>query len=69
MKLISEVLKYEYETKAERRQHVVEMEKQGYKILEENVGLDLTGYEHIFCKFTIERKGYKGNPIINGSIK
>ncbi|MED3792395.1 hypothetical protein P4571_08060 [Niallia alba] len=69
MKLITEVLKYEYKTKAERSQHRDKMEKQGYKILEENTGLDLTGHEHIFCKYTIEREGYKGNPIIKGSIK
>ncbi|PLR99592.1 hypothetical protein [Bacillus sp. T33-2] len=69
MKIVSEILTYEYQTKEERRQHREEMEKQGYKILEELVSLDFTGHEHILCKYIINRKGYKGNSIIKGSIK
>ncbi|MCZ0872753.1 hypothetical protein [Peribacillus sp. AS_2] len=69
MKLIEEILTFEYETKAERREHRVEMERQGYKILEENITLDLTGHEHILCKYTIKREGYKGSPLSEGSIK
>ncbi|MGG3987456.1 hypothetical protein [Bacillus smithii] len=69
MKLIKEILTYEYETKEERRKHSTEMQKKGYKILEENIPLALDGHEHIIAKYIIERDGYKGNPISEGSIK
>lgn len=66
MKLIKEVLTYEYETVEEKRKHMREMEEKGYKVLKSYKALDFNGYEHIISMYLIERKGFEGIPLIIG---
>ena len=66
MKLIKEVLTYEYETIEEKRKHIREMEEKGYKVLKSYKALDFNGYEHIIAMYLIERERLKGTRLIIG---